>query len=85
MELWFAQQLLDTVLNLLEDNEEFRCKEATISGQIADLFDKKPAARLTTVSDILSAYQELQRKIDVAINNCPITHTIILPLFWTNR
>ena len=73
MELWFAQLFLRIIIDAFSDCPEFGEIEPRICESVMSLFDIKWQKSLSNLNDIESILRDLQKEIDLAINNCPIT------------
>ena len=65
-----------TVADLLGDTEDFRSAEERIAHGVLRLFDLPPVIDRPDVTSVLAALHELQRELDIAINNAALTREL---------
>lgn len=82
-ELWLAQIALEAVGEIVAAEESQDDFEVTLCKQILDLFDEHPPQELHTVESLLSLLRELQRQVDVAVNNAALTRQLSIPITVT--
>lgn len=74
MELWFGQ----LILNALEEfiDEDAGEEHTTLVRHVSGLFDVAPDTPFTTLADIRTHLRNLQRELDVAVNNAGLTRQV---------
>ncbi|XDD52189.1 hypothetical protein AB3N59_19730 [Leptospira sp. WS92.C1] len=78
VELWLAQLLLYSISDLLNDNESYLKNEILIINEIKSLFVNKTEISANSLSEILEYVINLQRDIDIAVNDCAFTRKLDL-------
>ena len=75
-DLWLAQHVLGTVSDLIGESAEFKAAETRIVERTTSLFDLPPIVAGADVSALLRALHDLQREIDIAVNNAAISREL---------
>lgn len=74
IDLWLAQKLLTTIIDMYQFSDELVKHESTIVDKIKLLFDKPEVVNeCQTIKDILTTINMLQKQVDYAVNNCVFT------------
>lgn len=74
IELWFAQLVVNIVEEILLMNKnEYGAIENKICGEIIRLFDTDISNPPSTLSELKTLIQKLQKDVDYEVNNCAIT------------
>lgn len=76
MELWLGQLVLGTFDASLRENHEFKAVEKTVVRDLLDLFDTPPSVESMTVSGIVNELSQMQKRVDLAINNCGLGNAL---------
>ena len=72
MELWLSQLVLGTVCDVFSGHDELGQHEAQICNEIVGLFDQVDGTPPTTIAQVVAHIQCLQKRLDMAVNNCAI-------------
>ncbi|MCC7210309.1 MAG: hypothetical protein E3K40_15035 [Candidatus Brocadia sp.] len=76
MELWISQMLLNAVTDIYSKSNELEKETLKLCNAIADLFDEPLDSMPTSLSDILTLLQKLQKDVDLTVNNSSSTHNL---------
>ncbi len=74
MELWFAQLVLATIQDLYQDSPAVDAPRLVL--EATRLLDILPSHAPRTIADLAAHLKSLQRKADVAINNCALSRRL---------
>jgi hypothetical protein len=72
MELWLAQLVVNISCELLIDSSSVANNERTIIAKVKDLFDAPAREFPENLQDLSRHLRQLQKELDVAINNCAL-------------
>ena len=72
MDLWLAEMTMDTCADLVATYSSIGSKEPAIVGSVKGLFDEPADNFPNTLQDLSRHLRDLQKELDVAINNCGI-------------
>lgn len=83
IELWLAQLVLEMYLDIFDTQEEFIKNEVFICEEILNLFDATDFTHPKTIKDLIKLICDLQKKINIDVNNCAITKKITTKILVT--
>ena len=73
MELWLAQMTVDICCEVVSDSSNINNSESSVIADLKDLFDEPATEFPSSLLDLSHHLRDLQRELDVAVNNCAIT------------
>ena len=76
MELWISQMLLNAVIDMYGASNELEKVVLKLCNAIADLFDEPLDSMPTSLSDIVTLLQKLQKDVDLTVNNSSSTRNL---------
>lgn len=76
MELWISQILLNAVIDTYSKSNELEKVSLKLCNAIVDLFDEPLDSMPTSLSDIVTLLQKLQKDVDLTVNNSSSTRTL---------
>ncbi|MGR3175015.1 MAG: ORC-CDC6 family AAA ATPase [Candidatus Scalindua sp.] len=83
MDLWFAQLVLTTIKSAFSNHVELEQAETIICRQIVDILDCSDISPPLHLQGIVDFLHELQRQVDIEVNNCAINSRLNVRILTT--
>ncbi|HUW81748.1 MAG TPA: hypothetical protein VMZ31_02985 [Phycisphaerae bacterium] len=83
MELWLSQLTLDTILSAVDGTSELASGEPDVVAELAGLLDLRERVAPSTLKGLNTLLRELQKELDVAVNNSAITRALLVHISVT--
>jgi hypothetical protein len=83
MDLWLAQLVVGTVIDVYGKSEEFVAGQADVCVGILGLFSSWGRETPASLQDLLAALRSMQKDVDVAVNNCAISGELTVTISAT--
>ena len=76
MDLWIAQLVVQTFVDVLKGSRDFARREARVVGEVVALFDGFVQVSEPSLAGLLRLFEGLRRKVDLAVNNAALTRDL---------
>lgn len=79
-DIWIAQVVLETFIDIVESNSIEDFNESELCSSFLNCFDKRPIQNASSLIEVLDCLHDIQKKIDMAVNNCVFTGELDLEI-----